>query len=77
MNTQQFHYFSAATYNCDAYGEGSYNENNCSTSTVGSPDTGIGAAVGTPYFIGGAVLIVLAVVLAASLVIRKRRSGQQ
>ncbi len=72
MNVQQLYYFAADTYSCDAYGSGSYNENACST--VGSPDSGVAPAYGSPYFIGGTALIVLAAALAVGLLIRRRRS---
>lgn len=65
-------YYFAADFDCDTYGAGTFNNSECQT-TAGSPDTGLGNALGTPYFIIGSVLLVVAIVLAV-LMIRKKRA---
>lgn len=73
MNTQSHPlYYFAAEFDCDTYGAGTYNSTDCQT-TAGSPDTGLGNSLGTPYFVIGTVLLIAAIVLAV-LMVRKKRT---
>jgi hypothetical protein len=65
-------YFAAVdTYNCGTYGRGEYSNNDCanasnSTTTTSDggilgPLTGVGPVITSPYFILGAVIIVISI----------------
>jgi len=74
MNTHTLTYFAASSdYGCDTYGSGGYNENSCTS--VGSPDTGVAPLYGNMYFVGGGVLVIIAAVLAVSMLVRKKRKS--
>ena len=73
MNTHFLTNFAASDYGCDSYGAGGYNENSCTT--VGSPDSGVAPLYGNMYFVGGGVLVIVAAVLAVSLLVRKKRKS--
>lgn len=64
----------AADYDCNTYGSGKYDTTHCaSTSAVGAPDTGVMGVIGSPYLIGGVLLVAIAVVLA----VRQLRAKKQ
>jgi hypothetical protein len=52
----------AATYNCNAYGAGTYNNSNCTASDSGLANTGydiwIPLVLGAVLFVGGVALLV-------------------
>ncbi len=63
----------AADYDCDAYGAGNFNSDECATQTAGTPDTGVVALTGSPYFVVGAVLLVAAIVFGVLMLRSKKR----
>ncbi len=65
-------YTFAADFDCGTYGSGNYNEECTPTQATGTPDTGVVALVGAPYFILGGVLLVAAIVLAVLMQKRKK-----
>ena len=71
----QLRYFGATTndYDCGTYGSGGFNDNQCTTTEAapGTPQTGIGPAISSPFFIGGVVLILAAAVALVALRMRK------
>jgi len=51
-------------YDCDTYGAGSYNENQCLTESTGGPLSPTGEAVVLPLGIGVLLLVISVAVLA-------------
>lgn len=74
----QLLYFGATTndYDCGTYGSGGFNDNQCATNTSapGTPDTGLGTVMQSPYFIGGVALILVAAVALVLLSTKRSHS---
>lgn len=70
----------SATYNCNAYGSGAYNEGqetaNCTTATPTKPDGGTLVDTGSPYFVplaAGVLLVMVALGLIVAKLVKHSR----
>lgn len=65
-----------STFSCGAYGVGTYNDQNCVTTTDTSQDNGMLASTGMPvvaFGAGGVLLIVIGVVVLVKMYRKKKK----